>query len=131
MEQENLPVPQEQEPQETPRKLRGLYRHVKISVKTLDKIIVVLVVVLIVCLVFGVLHSGYTVSFDPGGGTDVAAQELRYGDKVTEPEDPTREGYVFDGWYADESLETPWDFENNLVNDSMELYAKWVPVETE
>lgn len=128
MDQENLPVDQEQE--ESPKKLRGLYRHVKISVKTLDKIIIALVVVLVLCLAYGIAKSGYTVTFDPGGGTDVAAQEdLRYGDKVREPEPPTREGYIFDGWYTDENLETPWDFDVDQVGDSMELYAKWLPKE--
>ncbi len=127
MDQDNLPV--SQEPQKEPRRLRGLYRHVKISVKALDKIIIALVVVFVLCLAFGIAKSGYTVTFDACGGTDVASQELRYGDPVSEPEPPTREGYRFGGWYTDESLETPWDFEHDLVGNSMELYAKWIPIE--
>lgn len=39
---------------------------------------------------------------------------------------PTREGYSFDGWYSDDALGTLWDFDTP-VNDSMDLYAGWVP----
>ena len=108
------------------RKLRGLYRHVKISVKTLDKIIAAGIAAIVLCIVFAVTKGGYTVSFDPNGGTDIPVQELRYGDLIVEPEPPTREGYVFDGWYADDALAELWDF-NEPVSDSMELYAKWLP----
>ena len=108
------------------RKLRGLYRHVKISVKTLDRIILVGIIAIVVAIFIAVRQGGYTVTFDSNGGTDVPAQELRYGDLVTEPQEPTREGYSFGGWYTDEALGNPWDF-NTAVGDSVELYAKWVP----
>ncbi len=114
-----------QEPSEQP-KLRGLYRYVRISVKTLDRVIVVGIAVFILVLIFAVTHGGYTITFDSNGGTDVAAQELRYGDLIDEPEPPTREGYTFAGWYSDEALEQAWDFDTG-VNDSLELYAKWDP----
>jgi uncharacterized repeat protein (TIGR02543 family) len=107
------------------RKLRGLYRHVKISVKTLDRIILVGIAAIVLVLIFAVSHSGYTVTFDSKGGTDVASQELRYGDVIQEPEAPTREGYTFDGWYADENLGTLWDF-GTAVEGSMTLYAGWM-----
>lgn len=115
-------------PQEFPeqRKLRGLYRHVRISVKTLDKIIVAGIIAIVLCILFAVRHSGYTITFDSRGGTDVAPQELQYGDTIQEPEAPTREGYSFDGWYSDDALGTLWDFDTP-VNDSMDLYAGWVP----
>lgn len=115
-------------PQEYPeqRKLRGLYRHVKISVKTLDRIIVVGIVAIVLVLIFAAKHGGYTITFDSNGGTDVPSQALRYGDLIAEPEPPTREGYRFGGWYIDEATNEPWDFDT-AVGDSMELYAKWVP----
>ena len=119
-----------QQTPQTPRdfpeeqKLRGLYRHVKISVKTLDRIIVVGLVAIVLVLWFAISHGGYTVTFDSNGGTDVAAQALEYGDTVTEPDAPTREGYTFDGWYSDEGLSSLWDFDTPIEN-SMELYAGW------
>lgn len=108
------------------RKLRGLYRHVKISVKTLDRIILVGIVAIVAVIFIAVRQGGYTVTFDSNGGTDVPVQELRYGELVTEPQAPAREGYTFGGWYSDEGLNSPWDF-GTAVSDSMELYAKWVP----
>ena len=121
--------------QDTPRKepgnsFRGLYRHVKISVKTLDKIIIGGILAIVLILGYGIANNGYTVTFDSNGGTDVPAQERMYGDHVQEPEPPTREGYTFGGWYQDENFHYSWDMEENLVAEPITLYALWIP-ETE
>ena len=108
---------------------RGLYRHVKISVKTLDKIIVAGIAAIIVLVLYGVANNGYVVTFDSKGGSDVASQEAMYADYVTEPEPPTREGYRFTGWYSDENCIYPWDMENGQISQSMTLYAGWEKVE--
>jgi len=108
---------------------RGLYRHVKISVKTLDKMIIGGIIVIILLLAYGIANNGYTVTFDSKGGTDVASQPKMYGEYVDVPEPPTREGYVFTGWYADENCVNIWDMENYIVNDSMTLYAGWEKIE--
>jgi len=117
---------------QTPRRepesnFRGLYRHVKISVKTLDKIIVGGIITLVLLLAYGIAHNGYTITFDSKGGTDVPAQELMYGDYVAEPEPPTREGYIFAGWFKDENCFYPWDMEQSIVVEPMTLYALWLP----
>lgn len=105
---------------------RGLYRHVKISVSTLDKIIVFGIAAIVVLILYGVANNGYTVTFDSNGGSDVAMMtDVMYGDLIPEPEIPTREGYVFRGWYSDESLNYPWDFETMQVPQSLTLYAAW------
>ena len=108
---------------------RGLYRHVRISVKTLDKMIIGGILVIVLLLAYGIANNGYTVTFDSRGGTDVAAQDKMYGDLVDVPEPPTREGYAFTGWYADENCVYPWDMETYIVNDSMTLYAGWKKIE--
>ena len=43
----------------------------------------------------------YTISFDSNGGTPVASITQNYGTAVSEPADPTRDGYTFAGWDAD------------------------------
>ncbi len=117
-------------PRKEPQKsFRGLYRHVKISVKTLDKIIIGGIAAIVVLILFGVANSGYTVTFDSKGGTDVPSQEAMYADYVQEPEPPTREGYVFTGWYSDENCVYLWDMENGQIAQSMTLYAGWEKVE--
>ena len=118
--------------QDTPRKepqsnFRGLYRYVKISVKTLDKIIVIGIVAMVLILAYGIAHNGYTITFDSNGGTDVPAQELMYGDLVAEPEPPTREGYIFAGWFKDENCLYEWNMEEYQVAEPMTLYALWIP----
>ena len=44
------------------------------------------------------------------------------------PTDPTRTGYVFDGWYLDEDCTSAFkDFDKPLTNDLF-LHAKWIDV---
>lgn len=118
-------VKQQPEQQETPQ-LRGLYSKVKISVRTLNIIIVVLVVLLIACLAFGISKGGFRVSFDTQGGTPVEMQGgIMYGERIKPPEVPTREGFEFDGWYLDQGGTMAFDVETDTVTESMTLYARW------
>ena len=103
----------------------GLYSRVKVSVKTLDIIIVVLIAALALCVVFMVSHNGFTVTYDTQGGTPVESVRVLHGESVS-PETPTREGYRFDGWYLDRDCVYPFDPATETVTDSMTLYAKWV-----
>ena len=64
----------------------------------------------------------YTVSFDSNGGTSVESQQVMEGRKAKKPEDPIKEGYVFDGWYLNEE---PWSFIGFDVTDDITLVAKW------
>ena len=41
----------------------------------------------------------YTVKYDSNGGSTVADKTLKYNDVVDTSETPTKEGYIFDGWY--------------------------------
>ena len=62
-----------------------------------------------------------------------------YGSKITYiPEAPTREGYIFDGWYKEEDCINKWDFETDTLPEAIldeegepvyqetKLYAKWI-----
>ena len=106
-------------------KFRGLYRHVKISVKALDWIIAACIVVILVVVAFEMRSPGFTVTFDSKGGTDVPSQNQMYGQLLDVPEEPTREGYVFTGWYTDSACFELWDMENRTVEADMTLYAGW------
>ena len=74
--------------------------------------------------------TNYTVTFDSNGGSSVTKQTVASGKTVSEPADPTREGYVFDGWYIDKELTDAYDF-GDKVTKSFTLYAKWTEEDTE
>ena len=75
------------------------------------------------------LQTSYTVTFDGNGGSPVPADEsVNRGEKATIPAtDPTREGYMFAGWYAGN---VAYDF-NNPVTSDLTLTAKWVGIPDE
>ena len=43
----------------------------------------------------------YLVSFESNGGSDVTPQRVKMDGVAARPANPTRNGYTFDGWYAD------------------------------
>ena len=63
----------ETQTEENVPKFRGLYRYVKISVKTLDKIIVACIAVIILVVTLEMRDAGYTITSDSRGGTNVPA----------------------------------------------------------
>ena len=67
-----------------------------------------------------------TVRFESNGGSSVPDQKVKLGQKVTRPEDPTKEGFALAGWYSDFDITQEWDFDKDTVQGSMTLYAKWV-----
>lgn len=67
----------------------------------------------------------HTVTFNTGEGSAVDSQVVADAAKATKPADPTRDGYVFAGWYADADLKSPYDFSASVTKD-LTLYAKWV-----
>ena len=83
----------------------------------------------------GSLSSGggtayYTVTFNTNGAGSVASQRLKRGLKAEKPENPTKEGFTFEGWYSDKNLSVLYDF-NESVTKSFTLYAKWIEKEIE
>ncbi len=75
------------------------------------------------------LADQFYISFDSQQGSFVDEVQVTKGGKITKPTDPTREGYVFAGWYLDKecSESKSWDFENNAIDIPITLYAKWEP----
>ena len=76
------------------------------------------------------LHAGwkaieYNVTFSTMGGTPtIPTQKVPYNGKVTDPKQPTREGYRFTGWYTDTACTQKYDF-NTIVTRNMSLFAGW------
>lgn len=77
--------------------------------------------------VIGTARITNTVVFMSNGGSFVDAQSgIVYGGKAVRPENPTKSGYVFGGWYKDEALTEPWNFSEDVVTEYTWLYAKWL-----
>ena len=104
---------------------RGLYKHVKISVKALDFIIVSCIAVIVILVALDLRNPGFTITFDSRGGSDVAPQNQMYGELLDIPYDPTREGYEFKGWYIDYACDDAWNEQEDIIEGDITLYAGW------
>ena len=73
-------------------------------------------------------YDPITIRFDTGGGSEIADQEIsRYG-SPTRPEDPTKEGYRFVGWFVGAKEEEEFDFNESYSSDTT-AYARWEEIE--
>ena len=72
----------------------------------------------------GAATRTYTAQFDTNGGSAVDKVKTDKNGKIERPADPTKEGYIFVGWYSDSKLTKPFDFSAELTANST-LYAKW------
>ena len=64
-------------------------------------------------------------SFETNGGNEIETLEVYTNAKVDQPADPVKEGYFFDGWYADADLTNKFDFATGIAADAT-IYAKWL-----
>lgn len=77
------------------------------------------------------INPMYTVTFYPNGeGASLNSDATVYVEKgysISEPAEPSRDGYRFDGWYQNEQClgDNPYVF-GSSVNEDTNLYAKWV-----
>ncbi len=68
--------------------------------------------------------NDYTISFEENGGSLVLDITQAYLTNISAPTPPTKEGYVFIGWYSDSGFTTTYTFTTMPAQDMM-LYAKW------
>lgn len=67
----------------------------------------------------------YEVYFNTNGGNEMGAQNAEYNTLLTEPGQPTREGYSFKGWFKDPGFAYSWNFDSDRIMGVTTLYAKW------
>ncbi len=73
-------------------------------------------------------NYGYQVEFVTNCEEIIPSQSILPGDVVARPNDPQKEGYVFEGWYLTDSNQKDkdkWDFVHDKVSGNMILYAGW------
>ena len=66
----------------------------------------------------------FTITFDTQGGSEIAPITIRSGESLTLPKAPTKDGYVFDGWYLDSNCIEEYE-DSYVVSKNITLYAKW------
>lgn len=66
----------------------------------------------------------YTVTYVSNGGSEIAPANVKKGEKLQKPQEPTRDGYVFVAWYEDSEFSAEYDFEKPVEKD-FSLYANW------
>lgn len=66
----------------------------------------------------------YTVTYESNGGTNTTPETVDYNTVFTKPENPTKEGNIFKGWFSDQTLTQGYDFSTPATKD-ITLYAKW------
>ncbi len=69
----------------------------------------------------------YTLSYESNGGTQFTAEKYSAGTTVTLGKTPEKEGYTFEGWYADKALTSP--VEKVTITQNITIYAKWAKEE--
>ena len=68
-------------------------------------------------------------------GAYVESQSVKVGEKVTKPEAPLADGFIFDNWYSDKELTTLFDFDKPISTEEyrecrsgkwyLHIYGKW------
>ena len=66
----------------------------------------------------------FTVAFDSNGGSEVESQVVNAGTNATKPDDPTKDDYIFKGWYSNSELTNSYNFLTPVTSD-ITLKAKW------
>ena len=66
----------------------------------------------------------YTITFNSNGGSETDAITQDYNSAVSAPTDPTKTGYNFEGWFADDGLTEAYAF-STMPAEDITLYAKW------
>ena len=73
------------------------------------------------------VETVYTVTFEVNGGSEVEAQQVKDGETAEEPENPTKEGFTFGGWFEDSTCTAVFDFATPITGD-VKVYAKWTEI---
>ena len=76
-------------------------------------------------------EKAYKVTFNSNDGSTVQEQTVTHGGKVTEPEEPNKDGFTFVAWFKEATLTNEWKFDSDVVTADITLYAKWIEDDNE
>ena len=71
-------------------------------------------------------NPGFAITFNSNGGSEVVGMKAVAGSTIQPPVRPSKENYLFGGWYKDEELTKIFKFGQDLIEGDITLYAKWL-----
>ena len=89
--------------------------------KIVIAIVIIAIIIILLLKACGGKKEQFKVTFDTNGGTAVESLMVDKDGTFKRPKDPTKEGYIFAGWYYNDEL---YDF-NTKVTGNMKLEARW------
>ncbi len=87
-------------------------------------VVAIILVIVIIAIIFK--HVRYAIRFNSNGGSHVDPVRAAKGEYFVMPADPTKEGYVFAGWYTDKELKNRFVGIRMIKRGGFKLHAKWV-----
>ena len=70
-------------------------------------------------------EKSYTLTYETDGGTVIPSSINQYNHPILEPSNPTKDEFVFGGWFTDDTYQTPFTF-SSMPNHDLTIYAKWL-----
>ncbi len=67
----------------------------------------------------------YQVVYNSNGGSSIQTVQVEENQRLSQPTNPSKDGFAFAGWFKDTLLAIPWDFQEDEVDNNLTLYAKW------
>lgn len=100
------------------------------SIKTWPLMMLSIILLIVLSACNGQPEGSFKIKFETFGGTKLESVLYDGTEVVSFPDDPTKKGYVFNGWYFDQGIfERPYSEEalaNENIRRSVTLYAKWI-----
>ncbi|HPG92404.1 MAG TPA: InlB B-repeat-containing protein [Clostridia bacterium] len=96
--------------------------------KNFKKAILILLCLVFVLAVYTGCARTYKVSYYDNGKL-INTMTVNSGKTTNRPVNPTKEGYVFEGWYENQSLTRKFDFDEKISKDTS-VYAKFITTST-
>lgn len=90
----------------------------------MKKVSLIILIFILNLFLIACSNRRYMVCFDYNYNNIISIREVKKGNVVELPVEPTRNKYTFDGWYTDLSLNDKYD-ENTKITSNTTIYAKW------
>ena len=96
----------------------------------MKKLFTLLALILVIFSING-CTSGQTITihFQTDGGNEIDNIVVSAEDASFELPTPVKQGSIFEGWYVDEAMVTPFSFSELLTTTEITVYAKWIIIQ--